>query len=388
MGLPPLLRRLLPNLALLLVTVLLLTGLGEWLCRRLGQSQMVVVDSLQAATGPRQLEQHAFGNEAYRYSRTGSVALVPRARIRIRHHFVSGRDITFTTNSAGYRGPEVGPKPPGEFRVLLLGDSITLADYLPDEETFAFRLERLLQASGRRVRVINLGIGSADTETEYAILRDAGLAMQPDLVLVAMYLNDGYPSLRMRPRSLSGWLGKSYLAGLVYQSAQRLWFEWTHWAELRAEGQAWVHEFARGRQLRPGNWRTDPEAFDALIVRQARDWGAAWSPAAWQRIEAALGRIEQAGRQHGFRLAAALLPVRHQVEAHQVHNEPQRRFRDLMTRHHLPHEDLLPALRAAWQQAPHRPLFYDHCHHTPFAADLVAQRLAAFLLREGLVPAP
>ena len=53
----------------------------------------------------------------------------------------------YTTNSMGFRGPEISvPKPPSTFRALVLGESTTLGMEMDDDETWPARLEVLLQA--------------------------------------------------------------------------------------------------------------------------------------------------------------------------------------------------------------------------------------------------
>jgi hypothetical protein len=64
-------------------------------------------------------------------------------------------------NDAGVRDDrELGPKPPGEFRIAVLGDSMVMAVQVPIEETFVRRLEERLNATGgsARYRVINAGV--------------------------------------------------------------------------------------------------------------------------------------------------------------------------------------------------------------------------------------
>src|SRR5262245_17000272 len=50
-------------------------------------------------------------------------------------------DSTIETNSQGLRGPEVGPREPGELRILLLGDSFAAGFEVEQRETFAALLE-------------------------------------------------------------------------------------------------------------------------------------------------------------------------------------------------------------------------------------------------------
>src|SRR5204863_3963757 len=83
--------------------------------------------------------------------------LIPGAHVRILNHRLSGLDVDMHINSLGFRDRELSPKKsPEEFRVLVLGDSITWGDYLPAEEVYVEQAERLLNPSpdGRRVELI------------------------------------------------------------------------------------------------------------------------------------------------------------------------------------------------------------------------------------------
>jgi hypothetical protein len=51
------------------------------------------------------------------------------------------------TNAYGFRGPEWAvPKPPGTFRVMVLGDSLSFGNLVAYEDTFAARLQDALRA--------------------------------------------------------------------------------------------------------------------------------------------------------------------------------------------------------------------------------------------------
>ena len=59
--------------------------------------------------------------------------LVPSARVLIKNHRISGRDVAMEINSLGFRDGELrGGKDPDDLRILVLGDSITWAGYLPE----------------------------------------------------------------------------------------------------------------------------------------------------------------------------------------------------------------------------------------------------------------
>src|SRR5262249_39531486 len=84
------------------------------------------------------------------------------------------------------------PKPPGRFRIVVVGDSLTLGWGVDDDQTYAARLEQLLHKAfpGRDLDVVNLGVGGYDTRQEVTLLARNVARLEPDLVLVGFYSND------------------------------------------------------------------------------------------------------------------------------------------------------------------------------------------------------
>ena len=135
----------------------------------------------------------------------------PNTRVLVRNHHLSGRDVLIRTNDQGFRNAPLEGKQ-GQ-RVLFLGDSITLADYLPEEDTFVRLVQDLARSDGRNMETINAGIGAVGTANELAILVERGVALAPDVVVLGFYLNDAQPSpgvQRVRlPRTLEwSWLAR------------------------------------------------------------------------------------------------------------------------------------------------------------------------------------
>ena len=96
--------------------------------------------------------------------------------------------VTYSQNSLGARGPEIRhARRAGVPRVLLLGDSVTWGFGVADSETMAVALaERFSEAE-----VVNLGVAGFGTAQELVLLREEGLAYQPDhVVLVFTLAND------------------------------------------------------------------------------------------------------------------------------------------------------------------------------------------------------
>src|SRR5262245_25594440 len=100
-----------------------------------------------------------------------------------------------TINSLGMRDHEYPlAKPPGVTRIAVLGDSYTFGNAVPLSKTFVKVLERGLNgdtaAGGARFEVMNFGVKGYDTSQELATLREVALPLDPDVIIVAYFLND------------------------------------------------------------------------------------------------------------------------------------------------------------------------------------------------------
>jgi lysophospholipase L1-like esterase len=121
--------------------------------------------------------------------------------------------ITFTNkygfrihyNSLGFIGDEIGEKKKGTFRILGLGDSVTDASYLPEKERYLSVLEETLSHRLHKpVEVINGAVSGYNSWQELALLKNKGLKIKPDLVIVGICLND---SVKLVPLPRVNWLG-------------------------------------------------------------------------------------------------------------------------------------------------------------------------------------
>jgi lysophospholipase L1-like esterase len=102
-------------------------------------------------------------------------------------------DAPIRTNALGLRDDEIPEtKPPGETRILGLGDSFTFALAIRFEDLWVQQLERQLNedAGSRRFQVINAGVAGYNSRQELIYLLARGFDLDPDLVVVAFYWND------------------------------------------------------------------------------------------------------------------------------------------------------------------------------------------------------
>jgi hypothetical protein len=100
-------------------------------------------------------------------------------------------------NALGLRGPAwMTPKPPGTKRILLLGDSFTFGQGVPDYDTiFSAILERRLTLevaiNGQSVEILNGGLPGSLTNEWVDLLDTLKDRFQPDLVVMIFFLRDG-----------------------------------------------------------------------------------------------------------------------------------------------------------------------------------------------------
>lgn len=97
-------------------------------------------------------------------------------------------------NSRGLRDSEHRfQKPAGQYRVVVLGDSITFGyGGVEQHDVFTEILEQRLPG----VEFINLGVPCFSTDQEYLYLKEYGLRYNPDLVLLSMYQDDFFPTFQ------------------------------------------------------------------------------------------------------------------------------------------------------------------------------------------------
>ena len=94
----------------------------------------------------------------------------------------------YKINKLGYRGKAYSKiKPPGIFRIVLIGDSHGFGWGITDyDKTFPAILDQRLS----NVEVINLSVSGYGTDQEFIRLKKEGLEYQPDLVLLQISDND------------------------------------------------------------------------------------------------------------------------------------------------------------------------------------------------------
>ncbi len=341
----------------------------------------------------------------------------------------AGGGFHFRTNSLGlHRDTEVAvPKPPGVFRVLVLGDSHL--EFVNNDEHYPQQLELLLRArpAGERIEVLNAGVGGTGPVHYFQWYRSRGAALEPDLVLMTLYLgNDfadiGYDKLIGVP-----------MVGIPAASSEES--QWERWMEGIGAIRPWLMANSRILQtVRDGvadGPLTDPLVSIGLLDRAgvgvrpsklqrlvqechgcwAQYFGQAigWSPANADRVRASLETLlvllDHEITAHGGRLVVVALPTKAHVELSDARedveqslqlldiSEDQFKFHQASvlqtalassTGAGVPIIDPLPAMSEAAQSG--RLYYRRDWHLNPIGHRVLADLLATELARRHLIP--
>jgi len=258
------------------------------------------------------------------------------------HAFLMGADVRI--NSQGLRDQEYTlAKPPGTYRIMMLGDSTTFGWGVTADATVAKILERELNGAQRqrRFEVLNAGVGNYDTVQEVTYYLQRGRAFHPDLVVLEYFINDAEPV----PRETKSFLrDRSYFAAFVAS---------------RSDG------IMRWFGARP-DWR---QYYASLYEPDRPGWIAA---------QAALGDLSRTTMADGTTAVVALLPELHQIEPDYPFAREHAAVRAAAAAHGLPAVELIDALRG---HGPESTLWVTPAdtHPNRKANELIAGRLMTWI---------
>lgn len=313
--------------------------------------------------------------------------LKPGARIRFT---TSEFDTDIAINNAGVRDSEdIEPKVPGEKRVVILGDSLVLSVQVPFARTFGELLEQQLNAAASdrgtpvHYRVINAGVQGYGPVEELLFFRTAIKQLQPDLVLVTVFVgNDAEEAVTSAPKLVDRQGAAAVLQDSLVTRARRL---------VR---RSMVLQVLRLRVVTA----TDRlRSFKAPPEPPLQTYAAVPAPRIAQGLDIArqcIAQIASEASSVGAQTAIVLFPARFQIDTSdylrlrdavsQAGGELQRdaatdRFRAALAPLSLPMTDLLAPLRTA----PAGPdlFFQQNVHLTERGHEIVADHLSQFVRR-------
>jgi len=299
-------------------------------------------------------------------------------------------------NSHGYRGPDFEREKRGHLRILVLGDSFTFGHGVTENETYSAVLGRALTQAdpGRPIEVINAGYASCNyPDTYYLYLRKAGLALEPDIVVVGFFIGN---DIDRQGHMLHEWTQVDS-SGLPLRIVGRA---------AHVEDGYWVSNRRAARHRLPlvrsshlaqavitalGRLRAGPRSpvFNEVIYLEEYPDHAAEAAARVRRMFAAMKALTD---ESGAELVVLEIPTYEQVFPQLVFGEsgslggldllkPQREFNEFFSEVGISYLDLLPEFQ---DYAPGESLyFHSDQHWTALGHELAGKRLAEWLLSAG-----
>jgi hypothetical protein len=299
-------------------------------------------------------------------------------------------------NSKGLRGAEIDyPKPPGEFRILVTGDSFTFAEQVNQHETFTQLLEERLNSeqAGLQYRVLNAGSNGWATANEAVYLTKEGVRFKPDVVIVALYLGNDVSDNYRRVATVS--VAKE--ADLRLRGADS--FEGPRRVLRRSE---LYTVFESGVLAKLPIWGDDGGSYssDRRAPRTLEE-----AQEAWAITEELLDRMRDVTESQGARFMVLVVPSatavaqRGGTAVRETDDEDEEESRDdikpgfedphgtlaeLTERAGLISLDLLHELRRADNRIKERLYYRQNAHWTAAGHQVAAEQLYEFLVANGL----
>jgi lysophospholipase L1-like esterase len=292
----------------------------------------------------------------FQLSRNPKIGYEPVPSLDYRGENLSFYDYLGKSNRLGYRDLDHAvEKPPGVYRIVVLGDSIGAGLRVERrEDLFAPVLEQLLRSRGVNAEVINFSVSGYNTQQEVETLKDRGLRYRPDLVLLAYSLNDRE---RMDGDILKTLLeaerGKGTSAARVNPYLVR----------------SAVYRFFKYRVLAP-----PPAQAEAASDRQL----AALSG---DTVAGSFAELARVSRENHFEVLVAVFPRLVRDFRRYRFGDQHQFVADLSERNSFRRIDLLDTF-ARCREASDEPIAADNLHPTAYGHRCAAEAMAAAISRE------
>jgi lysophospholipase L1-like esterase len=312
----------------------------------------------------------------YQYDRELRYVYLPNQKGWIDDGFV-------TINSFGFRGSEVAvPKPGGRFRIVVLGDSLTVGWGVGDGDTYCAQLERLLREKypDRDLDVVNLGVSGYNTRQEVGLLERYLSRLDPDMVLVGFYTNDVPDSLEdIGPAAPNGTqiLAAAPKAGQIL----RMHDPATQWeTPLRKSRAVYLLGRVAKRWTGNGEWATAHYSMELDVLEGKQ---SALLDRAWTRVEEQFARLQSLSAAHHFSVGLVVLPCLEQAMGQFPNERYQSTIRALAQKFGFIDVDPLPSLKASRGRKDALFVPYDRNHPSAEGHRIIARSITDAIERQG-----
>jgi len=300
-------------------------------------------------------------------------------------------------SSQGLRDNEVSiPKPEGELRIMLLGDSITYGLQVSRKRTFVEQLENRLQKEIKSAEVINTGVPGYTPYNELQYYLTEGRKFDPDIVIVAFCMNDvANPRLHwFYTQEKIADIPDAAIPNIEYdqnvilpkvQARKSIWHnsELFNTFEPLVSGQIKKFELLISGQKKNGDIPTFITGEDDLSIEVLLDK----SSPEWQWITSTYDALHAAVRADNATFVIAIFPVAYQMDEGYPFF-PQENLLEYCRRNDIPCIDLLPSFKN-YSKADifrlNRSEYLDIWHLTEFGHQVTAREMERFLREANLI---
>jgi lysophospholipase L1-like esterase len=280
-----------------------------------------------------------------------------------------GKDLSFydylgASNREGFRDVDHAlAKPPGVYRIVVLGDSIAAGLHVDrNEDIFSPILQKLLTERGVKAEVVNLAVSGYNTQQEVELFEEKGLRYHPDLVLLAY-------SLSSREH-----IDGDILKTLLDEEREKGGLSGARLAAHPALVHSAIYRFLRFRVFHPRAQhvadRQSENEEQRLLALVSGDTVAEY-----------FGVLRSLSREHGFQVLVAVFPRFVRSFGNYKFAEQHRYARDLAEKNGFYFADLLAPF-ARCRRASSAPIELDNFHPSAYGHRCAVEALAGEILGE------
>lgn len=119
-----------------------------------------------------------------------------RANARVTHR-LPFRSVSYSINESGFRdsGRHLKPASNGNLKIIAIGDSFTFGHGVKESDRYSNILNSML----KNTEVMNMGASGYSTAQQYLLLKQEGVKLKPDLVILGYYITNIRRNLEYDP---------------------------------------------------------------------------------------------------------------------------------------------------------------------------------------------
>jgi lysophospholipase L1-like esterase len=283
-------------------------------------------------------------------------------------------------NGKGLRGPELDYRKPSEaMRILYLGDSVPFGYRLKSyDQSFPYRTEAFLEDKlGHQIETINAGVGGYSPWQEHIYFVNEGIKYHPDLVVVSFVINDVIEKFKLKK------FGGRHEGVQLYRTVSSTYDWFVRTSSIAYYAREIGARIRFGHDVHRGAQQQEALQVESLVYHADRPD----VQRAWQIVLEDLGKIFAFSKENHLPIILVVFPYRFQFKDIHTLAIPQSVVNQYARDHQVPVLDMLPLLDARAKEQGVKPTdyFLDINHLSPMGHQVVAEFLAEFIRREGLV---